>query len=199
MNAAGISAFNPVERRIAFLSRDLAGIVLPHDYCGNHLDSSGKTINQDLEVKNFQKTADVLSEVWEKTVIDGYLVHCRAIPVGKTYKSPNPDPVWVEKNSQQSRYCLNIVKCQDKLCCSSFETNWLKTIPKRFIPFSAIYDYCVNGCKVMEPSRYFKNVSNHSNFAPLTHRFLLQDIPTVRSETAMKRHKKAHKKTKDKD
>ena len=30
----------------------------------------------------------------------------------------------------------------------------------------------------MEPSRYFNNVSNHSNFAPLTHCLLLQDIPT---------------------
>ena len=32
VNAAGLSAFNPIERRMAPLSRDLAGIVLPHDY-----------------------------------------------------------------------------------------------------------------------------------------------------------------------
>ena len=31
VNAAGLSAFNPVERRMAPLSHDLAGIILPHD------------------------------------------------------------------------------------------------------------------------------------------------------------------------
>ena len=61
LNAAGLLALNPFKRRMAPLSRDLAGIVLPHDYFGNHLDSSGKTIIQELDVENFQKAADVLS------------------------------------------------------------------------------------------------------------------------------------------
>ena len=38
VNAAGFSAFNPVERHVAPLSHDLAGIILPHDSYGNHLD-----------------------------------------------------------------------------------------------------------------------------------------------------------------
>ena len=108
-------------------------------------------INHELEVENFQKVVEVLSQVWEKTVFDGYLVYWRAVPVGKAYKPPNPDPVWVEINREN--------------------------IPQRFITFPAIYEYCENGYKAMEPSLYFKNVSNHSNFAPLTHRLLLQDIP----------------------
>lgn len=37
-NAPGRSAFNRVERRMAPLSRDLAGLVLPHDHFGSHLD-----------------------------------------------------------------------------------------------------------------------------------------------------------------
>ena len=123
--------------------------------------------------KNFQKVVDVLSQVWKKTVIDGYLVYWRAVPVGKAYKPPNPDPVWVEIDSAW----VQIVKCQDKLCCSPFETNWLKTIPQSFIPFPAIYEYSENDYKAMEPSRYLKNLSKHSNFAPLTHRLLIQDIP----------------------
>ena len=36
VNAAGLSAFNPVERRMAPLSHDLAGIILPRDSFGNH-------------------------------------------------------------------------------------------------------------------------------------------------------------------
>ena len=63
VNATGLSAFNPVKTRIAPLSRNLAGIVHPHDYFSNHLDSSGTKINQELEVENFQKAADVLSQV----------------------------------------------------------------------------------------------------------------------------------------
>ena len=41
VNVAGLSAFNPVEPRMAPLSHELAGLVLPHDHYGNHLDSSG--------------------------------------------------------------------------------------------------------------------------------------------------------------
>ena len=177
VNAAGLSLFNTFERRMTPLSRDLAGIVLPHDYFGNHLDSSEKTIkviDQKLDVENFKKATDVLSQVWEKTVINGYLVHRRAVPFGKAYKPPNPDPVWVEKHCQQSRCCLQIVKCQDKSCCSPFETNWLKIIPQSFISFPVIYEYCENGYKAMKPSRDFKNLFNHSTFAPLTQCLLLK-------------------------
>ncbi|KAL9693760.1 hypothetical protein quinque_013045 [Culex quinquefasciatus] len=42
-NAPGRSAFNVVERRMAPLSRQLSGVVLPHDRYGSHLDASGKT------------------------------------------------------------------------------------------------------------------------------------------------------------
>lgn len=38
-NAPKRSAFNPVERRMAQLSRLLAGLVLPHESFGTHLNS----------------------------------------------------------------------------------------------------------------------------------------------------------------
>ena len=37
-NAAGLSAFNPCERRMAPLSRALIGLLLQHDIFGSHLD-----------------------------------------------------------------------------------------------------------------------------------------------------------------
>ena len=37
VNAAGLSAFNPVERRMAPLSKLLSGVVLKHDHYGSHL------------------------------------------------------------------------------------------------------------------------------------------------------------------
>ena len=38
VNAVGLSAFNPTESSMGPLSRDLAGVVLPHNYFGNHLN-----------------------------------------------------------------------------------------------------------------------------------------------------------------
>ncbi len=62
-HAPGNSAFNPVERRMAPLSRELAGVVLPHEHYGSHLDSSGKTIDTELERRNFQHAGEALAEV----------------------------------------------------------------------------------------------------------------------------------------
>ena len=52
-NASGLSAFNPVEHRMAPFSHDLTGILIPWDHFGSHLDASGNTVDTDLEVKNF--------------------------------------------------------------------------------------------------------------------------------------------------
>lgn len=52
-NAPGRSAFNRVERRMAPLSKELSGLILPHEYYGTHLDANGKTIDPELEKKKF--------------------------------------------------------------------------------------------------------------------------------------------------
>ena len=45
------------------LSKDLAGIVLPHDSFGTHLDENGKTIVDVKEMENFRKAGETLSEI----------------------------------------------------------------------------------------------------------------------------------------
>ena len=94
VNAAGLSAFNPVERRMAPLSHDLAGIVLPHDTFGNHLDNSNKTMDLELEKKNFQAAAEVLAEVWSHTEIDNYKVDCKALKPGCEFKPDESSQEW---------------------------------------------------------------------------------------------------------
>jgi hypothetical protein len=42
-HAPGQSAYNAIERRMAPLSHDIAGLILPHDHYGSHLDSRGKS------------------------------------------------------------------------------------------------------------------------------------------------------------
>lgn len=75
--------FNIVERRLAPLSHDLAGLILPHDHFGTHLNEAGATEHAELEKENFKKTADVLAEVWSMNVLDEY-------PVVAEYISPSP-------------------------------------------------------------------------------------------------------------
>ena len=48
------SAYNAIERRMAPLSRELAGLILPHDKYGSHLDDSGHTTDTDHEKLNFK-------------------------------------------------------------------------------------------------------------------------------------------------
>ena len=43
---------------MAPLSHDLADVILPHDHFGDHIDSSGKTIDKDLQKKNFFHAAE---------------------------------------------------------------------------------------------------------------------------------------------
>lgn len=52
-NAPGRSAFNRVERCMAPLSRDLAGLILDHEKLGTHLNEKGETIDIELEKLNF--------------------------------------------------------------------------------------------------------------------------------------------------
>ena len=51
-HASGMSAYNYSKRRIATLSKALAGVVLDHDACGTYLDDSGHTIDVELEKEN---------------------------------------------------------------------------------------------------------------------------------------------------
>ena len=84
VNAAGLSAFNPVERRMAPLSRDLAGIILPHDHFGNHLNNDGTTAGVELEKENFYKAAEVLSEEIESEKKVGFFGRlARTLSFGK--------------------------------------------------------------------------------------------------------------------
>jgi hypothetical protein len=72
--APGQALFNVVERRLSPMTHDLAGLILPHDHFGTHLNDSGVTINPELERTNFKKAGEVLAEVWRGSVIDEYPV-----------------------------------------------------------------------------------------------------------------------------
>lgn len=72
--ASGQTIFNVVERRLALLSHDLAGLVLPDNYFATHLSVSGLTIDAELEKNNFKRTGEILAEVWNMNMIDRHQV-----------------------------------------------------------------------------------------------------------------------------
>ncbi|XP_052132755.1 uncharacterized protein LOC127752143 [Frankliniella occidentalis] len=145
-NAPGRSAYNRVERRMAPLSKELSGLVLPHDFFGSHLDASKKTTDTSLEQANFGAAATILGDVWSDLVIDGH-------PVVAEYV-PNPAPAdeggdaedqhadeeetakaeWLADHVRQSQYLLQIVKCKNTSCCSPLRSNLATILPNRFLP-----------------------------------------------------------------
>ncbi len=81
--APGQALFNVVERRLSPMSQDLAGLILPHDHFGTHLNVNGLTEHAELEKENFKLAGDVLAEVWSMNVLDEY-------PVVAEYIKPSP-------------------------------------------------------------------------------------------------------------
>ena len=104
-SAARLSAYHFIERRMFPLSAALAGVILPHDNFGSHLDASGNTTDAELEMKNFQKAGELLCELWNDIQIDNHIVKC-------TYHSPTDESMeiesltaeWVENHCSISLY-----------------------------------------------------------------------------------------------
>ena len=65
-HAPGSNAYNPVERRMAPLSKDTAGIILPFDTFGSHPDAANKTNDINLEIGNFKAAAKILAKTWSE-------------------------------------------------------------------------------------------------------------------------------------
>ena len=188
VNAAGLSAFNPVERRMAPLSRDHSGIILPHETYGSHLNNNGKTIDFELEKKNFYAAAEALSDVWNQTTIDNHQVDCKPIKKGCEFQPKEEDPKFIAKHVLQSRYSLQIVKCLDQKCCEPFQTDWLKLFPKRFIPPPTACQYGPKGLEVVEPSEFLKNSAKY-RFATHEERLLynLESKESKKSKSGISR------------
>ncbi|XP_060801623.1 uncharacterized protein LOC106141435 [Amyelois transitella] len=135
-NAPGRSAFNRVERRMAPLSRELSGLILPHDSYGTHLDEQGRTKDHDLEKMNFQKAGEVLAEVWNNMVIDGHDVVAEYLKPDDTAESFVPDLPslqWYSEHVRESQYLLQVVKCDDRACCGDLRSSLRSILPERFV------------------------------------------------------------------
>ena len=100
-HAPGLSADNQAERRMAPLTKTLSRILLPHETFGTHLYSSRKTINTNLEKRNFKSAGEILAKVWEEIVLDNFPV------VTDCVKNAAKDPIdlsekWIRGHCRSS-------------------------------------------------------------------------------------------------
>lgn len=135
-NAPGRSAFNRVERRMAPLSHELAGVILPHDHFGSHLDNQGRTIDEDLERENFKHAGEVLGKIWSGLSIDSYDVEALYVEPGESraFLNDETDPEWYAMHVRESQYLLQIVKCNSLFCCGPLRSSLRSVLPNGFLP-----------------------------------------------------------------
>ena len=135
-NAPGLSCFNKCERKMFHLSKELTGVLLPHDTYGSHLDNSGKTVDTELELKNFKAAGTTLCEIWKRLVIDGYPTVAEFIenPPPDSIKSFVPTAAFRDQHIFESQYMTCYMKCDDVDCCDPFVTNVEFLFPHRRLP-----------------------------------------------------------------
>ena len=124
-NAPGCSAFNRVEHRMVKLSKELSGVILEHE--------KGVTVDKDLALKNFEYAGRTLAEILSGLVIDENSVVAEFIEDDALVIMGTKSEEWKACHVCQSQYFLQIVKCTDPKCCSSFQSSYLKVVPKRFL------------------------------------------------------------------
>ena len=173
-NAPGRSAFNRVERKMAPLSKELSGLILPHDQFGSHLDNRGQTIDSDLEKKNFAFAGTVLAEIWSKMVVDNFPTVAEYVNPGTSElleeELLNKDQNWCDVHIRSSQYFAQIVKCADLQCCSKPRSSYFNIVQERFLLPPLPLVQTSEGLRVPERSG---DMASHTNFPSL---FLAQSL-----------------------
>ena len=95
-NAPGRSAFNRCERRMPPLSK----------HFGTHLNDRGDTIDEELEVNNFEYAGSVLAEIWSAMVFDDHPTVAEYISMEADSEIRMETAEWKSKHVRQSQYCL---------------------------------------------------------------------------------------------
>ena len=160
-HAPGSSAYNPVERRMAPLSKDTAGIILPFDTFGSHLHAAKKTIDINLEIKNFKAAGKILAEIWSESVIDNHPVVASYTSItGKEHDEVvfHKSEEWKAQHVRQSQYMLQIIKSSDSSCCKPWRINYPMLFPKRFLPAAVPISTSDNGLKIDPKKGSFRSL-----------------------------------------
>ncbi|CAJ0643233.1 11507_t:CDS:2 [Entrophospora sp. SA101] len=136
-HAPGQSKYNPVERGMATLSGKLAGITLPIDHYGTHLNIQGKVINPDLALQNFRYAGEALCNIWHHDLIFGKSVDARYVEElvnpfeNLQFEGTEKEKIekgidstecfvpwsWIENHCNLCQYSIDIKRCMNRSCC----------------------------------------------------------------------------------
>ncbi|CAF1599177.1 unnamed protein product [Rotaria sp. Silwood1] len=194
--APGQALFNIIERRLSPMSHDLAGLILPHDHFGTHLNDGGLTEHAELEKENFKMTADVLAEVWSMNVLDEY-------PVVAEYINP---PLLIDEQLKMVDSTLALDSIIDRICSEEEEeapleqritqTHTTTTFPKTEIKTEYDIDeyWCATHVLQTQYTIQIIRCNNSSCCTPwrsnyirvFPHRFLPPPVPFNRSSSGVK-------------
>jgi len=141
---------------MATLSKKVAGITLPIDNFGNHLNSQGKVRDHELGLQNFHYAGEKLANLWRRDPIYGKPVLVEYIDQPSTPFSdisfPDKEIVpqnetedheisvpwsWIENHCVICQYSLDIRKCNNLSCCSSMrdeEATAVLSVNDGFLP-----------------------------------------------------------------
>ena len=123
---------------MAPLSKELTGLILPHDHCGSHLNERGITIDADLEKKNFKFAGVTLAEIWSQIIVDKFPTVAEYIePTESELLEENllsMDQKWCDVHLRTSQYLTQIVKYMDNMCCFKLRSSYFSVVTSRFLP-----------------------------------------------------------------
>ena len=175
--APGLSAYNRAERKMFHLSKAISGVVLPAETFGTHL-KNGETVDEELELINFEGAGEILSEIWNELEIDGYKVKAEYIPLAPTEDITNFSVTAVYKSRHliQTQYMTVVLKCDDRDCCSPLKTPINMFFPNHRIPPLIPISHTTSGPAALplEPLVYQKKLK----FPDVFQRLLMEKLLT---------------------
>lgn len=96
---------------MAPLSRELCGLILEHNHFGSHLDERGRTIDDDLERRNFEHAGKTLAEIWSSLIIDGNPSKALYVPPDGSERAEVAAATveWKGLHVRESHYFLQVI------------------------------------------------------------------------------------------
>ena len=145
------------------LTKELSGVILPHEQYGHHLDEQGRTIHADLEKRNFEYAGLALCEIWQNVTVDDHKTDSKSseLPQSNIQKK---DEDWISRHVRTSQYFTQVVKCNDLNCCTSPRSAYFNITSNRFLPGLIPIVQTNEGLKALNPPG---SIDEQKTFLPL--------------------------------
>ena len=113
---------------------------------------NGKTVDEDLEMKNFQAAGEVLAHLWGKLMIDSHPVTAEYVsnpPLSST-KEFSVSAFYKSRHVIQTQYLTVVLKCDDLSCCYKPKTQIMSFFPGRRLPALIPIKYSDSGPQALD-------------------------------------------------